>query len=88
MITIPALFYAWFLKNVSRMFVQNLTLADDAAHRRALAITYLGLAENPKLSISEQDRALILNALFRPILGQSSDEGPPAGLLELIKGKS
>jgi hypothetical protein len=86
-ITVPALFYAWLLKNVSRVFIQNLNLADDAAHRRALALTYLGLAENPKLSVAEQDRALILNALFRPVPPQTGDEGPPVGLLDLIRKK-
>jgi Family of unknown function (DUF6161) len=87
-ITVPALFYAWLLKNVSRVFIQNLNLADDASHRRALAITYLGLSENPKLSISDADRALVLNALFRPIPPHSTDEGPPSGLMDLIRGKS
>jgi hypothetical protein len=84
-VTIPALLYAWLLKNVSRMFIHNLNLADDAAHRKSLAITYLGLSANPKLSISDADRALVLNALFRPTPSQSLDEGPPSGLLELIR---
>jgi hypothetical protein len=84
-ITVPALFYAWLLKNVSRIFLSNLALADDAAHRRALAVTYLGLAENPKISISPEERAIILNALFRPVPPHSGDEGPPAGLIDLVK---
>jgi hypothetical protein len=70
------------------MFIHHLNGADDAAHRRALCITYLGLAENPKLRIADQDRALILNALFRPIPSQGLEEGPPSGLLDLIKPKS
>jgi Family of unknown function (DUF6161) len=86
-VTVPALYYAWLLKSISRIVIQNLNFADDAAHRRALAITYLALAENPKLSVSEQDRALILNALFRPTPSQSLDEGPPSGLIDLIKSK-
>jgi len=85
-VTLPALFYAWLLKNVSRMFVQTLNLADDAAHRRALAITYLGLAENPKIQLLEAERAIVLNALFRPLPNESGDEGPPAGLMDLIRG--
>jgi hypothetical protein len=84
-ITVPALLYAWLLKNVSRVFLQNLTLCDDAAHRHALAVTYLGLAENKKLQISDADRVLILNALFRPIPPQSAEDGPPAGVIDLIK---
>ncbi len=87
-ITVPALFYAWLLKNVSRVFIQNLNLADDAAHRRALALTYLGLAANPKLEVTQNDRALILNALFRPIPPQTTDEGPPSGLIDLLQKKA
>jgi hypothetical protein len=87
-LTIPALLYGWLLKNVSRMFIHHLNGADDAAHRRALCVTYLGLAENPKLEIAAQDRALILNALFRPAPHQGLEEGPPSGLLDLIKPKS
>ena len=86
-ISITALLYAWLLKNVSRVFLQNLALADDAAHRRALAITYLGLAENPKLKVDDSERALILNALFRPIPTSVGEEGPPMGLLDLIRHK-
>jgi hypothetical protein len=84
-ITIPALFYAWLLKNVSRVFIQNLNLADDADHRRSLALTYMGLLQDEKNPASEADRAIILNALFRPIPPHTNDEGPPAGLIDLIK---
>jgi hypothetical protein len=86
-ITVPALFYAWLLKNISRVFIQNLNLADDAAHRRSLALTYMGLLQDEKHPASDQDRAIILNALFRPIPPQTNDEGPPAGLIDLIQKK-
>src|SRR5882757_5918605 len=69
----------------SFIFIQNLNLADDAAHRRSLALTYMGLLQNEKHPASDQDRAIILNALFRPIPPQTNDEGPPAGLIELIR---
>jgi Family of unknown function (DUF6161) len=85
-ISAPALFYAWFLKNISRVYIQTLGIADDAAHRNALAITYLGLVENEKVSITDQERAIIMNALFRPVPSQGIDDGPPSGLMELIKG--
>jgi Family of unknown function (DUF6161) len=87
-ISVPALLYAWLLKNVSRVFIQNLNLADDAAHRRALAVTYLGLAENPKIQLGEAERAIVLNALFRSIPPHGTDDGPPVGLIDLIRGKS
>lgn len=84
-ITVPALLYAWLLKNVSRIFIQNLNLADDAAHRQSLALTYMGLLQDEKHPASDQDRAIILNALFRPIPPQTADEGPPAGVIDLIR---
>jgi hypothetical protein len=84
-VSIPALLYAWLLKNVSRIFIQNLNLADDAAHRRSLALTYMGLLQNEKHPASDPDRAIILNALFRPIPPQTADEGPPSGLIDLIR---
>jgi hypothetical protein len=86
-VTVPALLYGWLLKNVSRIFIQNLNLADDAAHRRSLALTYLGLLQNDRHPASDQDRAIILNALFRPIPPQTADEGPPAGVVDLIRNK-
>jgi hypothetical protein len=84
-ITVPALFYAWLLKNISRVFIQNLNLADDADHRRSLALTYMGLLQDEKRPTTDQDRAIVLNALFRPIPPHTGDEGPPSGLIELIK---
>jgi hypothetical protein len=84
-VSVPAVLYLWVLKNISRIFQQRLMLADDAGHRRLLTMTYLGLAKEPRLSITDNDRALILNALFRPIPPHAGDDGPPAGLLDLIK---
>lgn len=86
-VSLPAILYGWLLKNVSRIFIQNMLIADDASHRRALAITYIGLAKNQKLAVTDQDRVLILNALFRPTPSNSTDEGPPTGLLEFVRGR-
>lgn len=86
-LTIPAVLYGWVLKNVSRVFVQQMNLADDASHRRALAITWLGLVAEKRFDLSNEERALVLNAMFRPVPPNAQDDGPPAGLLELVKGK-
>lgn len=86
-ITVPALFYAWFLRMIGRLFVQSHTLSDDAMHRHALSRTYLGLVANPEHGMQKEDRAIILNALFRPIPPHNGDEGPPSGLIELIRGR-
>ncbi|MGE8940651.1 DUF6161 domain-containing protein [Leptospira interrogans] len=87
-ISVPLLLYGWLLKNVSRVFVQTMVLSDDALLRHSLAYSFLGLAANKDVGISDNERALILNALFRPLPTSSTvDAGPPSGLLELIKGK-
>jgi hypothetical protein len=86
-LTIPAVLYGWVLKNLSRILIQTMNLADDAGHRRALAITWLGLVAEKKLAPSDEDRVLVLNALFRPVPPHAQDDGPPAGLFELIRAR-
>lgn len=87
-ITLPALLYAWVLRSISRLFIQNLSLADDAMHRSVLATTYLGLVDNKEVGILPEERVLILNALFRPLPMSAPDEGPPSSLVEMITAKS
>lgn len=87
LISFFALAYGWFLKHLSRGFVQNLQIADDAHQRRVMVMTYLGLAKESSTEISSNERALILNALFRPVPPSTADDGPPAGLLDLINKK-
>jgi hypothetical protein len=86
-IGVPALLYGWLLKNVSRVFIQQMNLADDAAHRRALTITWLGMVAEKRFEMSEQERALALNAMFRAAPSYMLDDGPPAGLMELLGKK-
>jgi hypothetical protein len=87
-LTIPAVLYGWLLKNLSRILIQTMNVADDAAHRRALAITWLGLVAENRLGLTDEDRVLVLNAMFRPIPPYTQDEGPPAGLAEFIKARA
>lgn len=84
-ITIPTLAYGWLLKHVSRSYVQNLAIQTDAQHRRVMTTTFLGLAKRKAVDLTEADRALILNALFRPAPPHTADDGPPSGLIDLIR---
>jgi hypothetical protein len=84
-LSIPALGYGWLLRHVSRIFIQNLALADDASYRRVMSMTFLGLSKDPASGITAAERGIILNALFRPAPPHSGDEGPPSGLLDIIK---
>jgi len=84
-ISIIALGLGWILKHFSRGFVQNMQAAADARHRKVMVMTYLGLAKDEGTQITDAERALILNALFRPAPPHTADDGPPAGILELIR---
>ena len=84
-ITVPTLAYGWLLKHISRSYVQNLAIQTDARHRRVMTTTFLGLAKRKAVDLTEADRALILNALFRPAPPHTADDGPPSGLIDLIR---
>ncbi|MBK1795664.1 hypothetical protein JHL21_14265 [Devosia sp. WQ 349] len=86
-ILVPVLGYAWLLKQVSRLFLTNRAIADDASYRHVMTMTYLGLVNDPNSKITKEERALILNALFRPAPSSTQDDGPPMGVFDLINGK-
>jgi hypothetical protein len=84
-ISVLGIGYGWVLKHLSRGFVQNLLIADDAKQRNVMTMTYLALSKDADVEISNNERALILNALFRPAPPSNADDGPPASLLELLR---
>lgn len=86
-ISAPSLLYAWLLKHVSRTIILYDNLAVDASHRKTMVMTYLSLAKQKESGISETERSIILNALFRPAPPHTHDDGPPSGLIDLIRTK-
>lgn len=86
-LTIPTLGYGWLLRHISRVFVHNLNLMSDAEYREVLATTFLGLAEQKSAGVTEAERVLVLNALFRPAPPHAPEDGPPVGLLDLLGKK-
>ncbi|MEP3049440.1 MAG: DUF6161 domain-containing protein [Roseibium sp.] len=86
-ITIPTLGYAWILRLISRFTLQNMVLADDASQRRVLASTYLRLIGQGKAN-DARDRAIMLNALFRPLPGSGEPDIQPPNLTDFVKGKT
>jgi type VI protein secretion system component VasK len=69
--------YLWITRILVRMMLSEHHLAVDARSREAMADTYLGLiAENS--SVNENDRAIILASLFRPVTdGLVKDDALP-----------
>lgn len=74
----------WAVRLVVRMFHSHTHLANDAAERVTMAQTYLSLLEGEKMP-PDEDRKLILAALFRPSSdGMVKDEGVPHVLFEQL----
>jgi hypothetical protein len=71
----------WILRVLSRLFHMNVGAMADADERTTMVRTYLALFDEKKLS--EQDRILILQALFRPTT-QTPDDSPPPNWFDLL----
>lgn len=74
LISTPAVMALWTLMLVSRIFRENLHLANDAKHRNMLITTYLALAEDENNPISKDDREFALNAIFSVPSEASADD--------------
>lgn len=86
-ITIPIAAIAWVLRIFTRFALQNLTLAQDASQRRIIFDTYIKLVQETAPQMSENDRALMLAAIFRPLPGAHQADVAPPNLLDLIGKK-
>ena len=85
MITIPALFIAWLLKIFANQIASNHHLKQDSVLRQTMITTYLALMKDPGTQVGVEERTLILNAIFRPADRHNDDNGPSAGLIELVR---
>jgi hypothetical protein len=80
--TVPALFIAWGLRVVVRLFNENLAQAGDAMMRATMITTYLALTKES--AATDEERVLILNAIFRA-QGASSAEDNLPDIAEIIR---
>ncbi|KXJ53054.1 MAG: hypothetical protein AXW12_14805 [Thalassospira sp. Nap_22] len=85
MITIPALFIAWVMKIFANQIASNHHLKQDSALRQTMITTFLALMKDPGNQVGVEERTLILNAIFRPADRHTDDNGPSAGLIELVR---
>lgn len=85
LVLIPMLGAAWLLRLISRFLNNNQVLADDARHRQVMTQTYLALVADPNSQVTEKDRLIMLNAIFRPLPGAQTDEVAPPTVLDLLK---
>jgi hypothetical protein len=78
---IPAVLIGWVLRLIHRVATTNLALMSEASERMAMVQTFLALIRDNVAT--EEDRILILQALFRPS-SASGDEGAPPHWFDLL----
>lgn len=84
--------YFWTMRIVVRMYMTEQHLGIDARSRAAMAQTYLALTKEQ--AATDQDRAIVLGSMFRPVVdGIVKDDGlpaitPAAILAGLVGGKA
>ncbi|MFF8800244.1 MULTISPECIES: DUF6161 domain-containing protein [unclassified Methylobacterium] len=84
LLIIPVLSIAWILKMINKFATNNLILAEDSEQREAMIDTYFRLVGNPDAKMEPSDRILVLNAIFRPLPGQQSDDLNPPNLVDVV----
>lgn len=81
--TLPVIGAFWILRQFLKLFLTNLAQHSDADERIAMTETFLVLEGAGKLS--DEDRVLIIRALFRPGPGSDdSDGGMPANWFDIL----
>ncbi|MCI9865829.1 hypothetical protein RHIZ_07735 [Rhizobium skierniewicense] len=74
-VTVPIFLYIWAIRLVVRFNSRSLMLLDDARLRLTMLDTFFHLIQ--KEGAVKEDRALVLNALFRPGPGHGDNVDPP-----------
>ncbi|KGU40030.1 DUF6161 domain-containing protein [Xanthomonas citri] len=89
-LVIPAFAAVWVLRILGRLLSESLALMRDASERRTLVMTFLALMKDNstgKSVIKDEDRILILHALFRPSSGAVVDDAPPVHWFDLLSSR-
>ena len=89
-IIIPAFACVWLLRIIGRLLSENIQFMQDAGERVTMIKTFLALMKDDvsgKALITDQDRMLILPAIFRPSSITATDDAPPVHYLEVLTNK-
>lgn len=81
---VPTILYVWFLRIFATEYRTNKNMADDAEEREAMVFTFKALEYEQR--VGDEERLLILNALFRPH-GNTGEESVPTPVWEAVIGK-
>ncbi len=84
LIALSALIGIWIVRVIVRVMLSHIHLHQDASERVTMLTTYLALHREGK-GLNENDKQLILQALFRPgMTGIIKDDGIPSSAWEWI----
>ncbi|AXK72025.1 hypothetical protein DWG18_06845 [Lysobacter sp. TY2-98] len=89
-VVVPAFGLIWIAKVVARLLSENLSLMRDAKERETMVKTFLAFMhdeERGEALLTDQDRILILHALFRPSSIASVDDSPPVHWFDILANK-
>lgn len=89
-VVIPAFGFIWVMRMIGRLLSESLHMMRDAKERETMVKTFLAFVhdeERGKFLLLEQDRILILHALFRPSSVTSVDDSPPVHWFDLLMNK-
>lgn len=89
-VIIPLFAGVWVLRIIGRQLSESLMIMKDAQERETLVKTFLALMRDEttgKSVVKDEDRVLILEALFRQSRVTSTDDSPPLSSLETLLGK-
>jgi len=82
-ILLATLFF-WIMRILIKLLLSNIHLETDANERTVMCKTYLSLIRD-KSGLNDDDKKLILTALFRPsVNGIINDDGIPPGLYDIF----
>lgn len=87
-VVVPAFAGIWVLRILGRLLSENLKIAQDAQERETMVKTFLALMRDEsagKSVIQNDDRRLILEALFRQSTVTATDDAPPMHWLALLR---
>ncbi|XQA79268.1 DUF6161 domain-containing protein [Xanthomonas sacchari] len=89
-LVIPAFAAVWILRILGRLLSESISLMRDASERTTLVMTFLALMKDDSTGqsvIKDEDRILILHALFRPSSGAVVDDAPPVHWFDLLSSR-
>lgn len=81
-VSAPLALYFWAIKLMVRFNTRSMVLMDDARQRHTTMDTYFHLIEQN--GATTEERALMLNALFRPLPGQGGENIEPPNFYEIV----